>query len=65
MQHLEYGEFLPLVDDSLVDGVDRGQVDHLAEDDAVVHLLVHVTAGILDTEQKQIYIIYIISKLST
>ena len=55
LPHLEYRELLSLVDDSLVDGVDRGQVDHLAEDDAVVHLLVHVTAGILDTD------IYIIS----
>ena len=44
VRYLENGNILSLVDHPLVDGVGSGEVDHLAQDDPVVHLLVHVAA---------------------
>ena len=45
--HLEYRYVSARVDHPLVDGVGGGEVDHLAEDHAVVHLLVHVRSVFL------------------
>ena len=50
-QYLEYRELSALVDHPLVYGVGGGEVDHLAENDAVVHLLVHVATGLIDGQQ--------------
>ena len=47
--YLEDGQFVASVDDSLINGIDRGQVDHLAQDDAIVHLLIHIAPSILNT----------------
>ena len=47
---LEDRDFLPSVYHSLIDGVGGGQVDHLAEDHPVVHLVVHVIPGLLYLE---------------
>ena len=40
--YLEYGDLGPGVDHSLVYGVGGGHVDHLAQQHAIVHLLIHV-----------------------
>ena len=44
--HLEYRNVNAGVDDPLVDGVGGGEVDHLAEDHPVVHLLVEVAPAL-------------------
>ena len=54
--YLEDGQFVASVDDSLINGIDRGQVDHLAQDDAIVHLLIHITPSILNTTLSQILV---------
>ena len=50
-KYLEYGQLTALVDDPLVNGVWAGDVDHLAEDDAVIHLLVHVAPGLIQRQE--------------
>ena len=40
--NLEYWNVLPLVDDPLINGLRSNKVDHLAENDPIVHLLVQV-----------------------
>ena len=47
---LEDGDLLSCVDDPLVYGVWGSEVDHLAEDHTVVHLLVQVVPRLLDLE---------------
>ena len=50
-KYLEYGQLTALVDDPLVNGVWAGDVDHLAEDDAVIHLLVHIAPGLIQRQE--------------
>ena len=47
VNHLEYSQLCPLVDDSLINCVSGCKVYHLAKDDPVVQILIHVTASVL------------------
>ena len=47
VNYLKYSQLCALVDDSLINCVGGCKVYHLAKDDAVVHLLIHVTASVL------------------
>ena len=50
LSHLEYRNVDAGVDDPLVYGVRGGEVDHLAEDHAVVHLLVQLRPALLQLQ---------------
>ena len=49
--YLEYRELTALIDDPHVNGVWAGDVDHLTEDNSVIHLLVHVAPGLIQRQE--------------
>ena len=58
--HLEYRDILACIDHPLIYSVRSSHVDHLAEDDPVIHLLIEVTTCLLGLRSGNILIRYIV-----